>query len=265
MSLPPEAEPFTADGSGSAGRIGVLLSHGFTGSPASMRPWAEHLAAAGYSVRLPLLPGHGTRWQDANRTGWQDWYATVEQAYDELAGRCERVFACGLSMGGTLVTRLAEEKDERLAGLVLVNPSYATERFDAKLAPLISWAVRSRPAIGNDIKKPGVDEHGYDRTPVAAFASLQRFWKHVRRDLHRITAPVLMFRSREDHVVEPLSGRLLLAGATSTSVREVVLEESYHVATLDNDAERIFTGSVEFIEEHAPTALGEHQAGHDRP
>lgn len=262
MSLLPGAEPFTAD---SSSGVGVVVCHGFTGSPASMRPWAEHLAAAGYSVRLPLLPGHGTRWQDANRTGWQDWYATVERAYDELAGRCEQVFACGLSMGGTLVTRLAEEKGAGLAGLVLVNPSYATERFDAKFAPLISWAVRSRPAIGNDIKKPGVDEHGYDRTPVAAFASLQRLWKLVRRDLHRISAPTLMFRSREDHVVEPLSARLLHAGATGTSVREVVLTQSYHVATLDHDAERIFTGSVEFIEEHARPWLDDQQAGHDRP
>jgi carboxylesterase len=212
-----------------------------------MRPWAEHLAAAGYTVRLPLLPGHGTRWQDANRSTWQQWYAAVETAYDEVAARCTTVFAAGLSMGGTLVTRLAEQKGDAIAGLVLVNPSYGTERFDARFAPFISWAVRSRPAIGSDIKKAGVAEPSYDRTPVAAFVSLRKLWKVTLADLPKVTAPVLMFRSREDHVVEPLSAGLLREGATATTVRQVVLDDSYHVATLDNDAPVVFDSSVEFI------------------
>ncbi|MDP9116196.1 MAG: alpha/beta fold hydrolase [Actinomycetota bacterium] len=247
----PDTGPYAAD----AGPIGIVVSHGFTGSPASMRPWAEHLAAAGYSVRLPLLPGHGTSWQDTNRTKWTDWYGAVEAAYDELAARCTTVFGFGLSMGATLVTRLAEHKGNGIAGLVLVNPSLGTERFDAKLAPYFGWAVRSRPAIGGDIKKPGVQESAYDRTPVVAFASLTKLWRVTRADLPKLTAPVLLYRSREDHVVEALSGRLLRAGATNTTVREVVLENSYHVATLDNDAPQIFDGSVQFIRQLTATAV----------
>ncbi|RKS72772.1 carboxylesterase [Motilibacter peucedani] len=245
-SVLPGAEPFSADGDrdGVGDGIGFVLSHGFTGSPASMRPWAEHLAAEGFTVRVPRLPGHGTTWQDANSTTWQDWYAEVEAAYDEVAARCSTVVAGGLSMGGTLVTRLAERRP--LSGLVVVNPSYATERWDARLARWVSWAVRSRPAIGGDIKRPGGHEPTYDRTPVAAFASLQRLWTVTRRDFGLVRAPVLLFRSREDHVVEPLSAELLRAGATGTTVEEVVLEESYHVATLDNDAPLIFSRSVEF-------------------
>jgi carboxylesterase len=156
-------------------------------------------------------------------------------------------------MGGTLVTRLAEQKGTGVAGLVLVNPSYATERFDAKFAPFISWAVKSRPGIGGDIKKPGVVEPTVGRTPVVAFASLQRLWKVTRSDFARISAPILLYRSREDHVVEPLSARLLREGATSTTVREIVLEDSYHVATLDNDAPTIFAGSVDFFRSLAPS------------
>jgi carboxylesterase len=238
-----DAQPFSADG----GPVGVLVSHGFTGTPASMRPWAEHLAAAGFTVRLPLLPGHGSTWQDTNRTRWTDWYGAIERAHDELTARCQTVFACGLSMGATLVTRLAERRPDAVAGLILVNPSFGTERFDAKFAPYIGWAVKSRPAIGGDIKKPGVIEPAYDRTPVVAFASLQKLWRVTVADLPRVIAPVLMYRSREDHVVEPMSGRLLQQRATATTVREVVLENSYHVATLDNDAPLIFDGSVEFI------------------
>lgn len=247
MIVVPGAEPYAAD----RGPVGVVLSHGFTATPRSMRPWAEYLAAAGCTVRLPRLPGHGTTWQHANTTCWQDWYGEIRWAYDQLRERCETIFAAGLSMGGTLVTRLAEDEGNGLAGVILVNPSFATGRFDARFARYICWLIRSRPAFGSDIKAPHENTLGYDRTPVRAFASLQRLWRVTRADMHRITAPVLMFRSVEDHVVEPLSGELLRRGATSTTVCEVLLENSYHVATMDHDAPLIFEGSMAFIREHA--------------
>ncbi len=240
---PDDVAPFSADG----GRVGVVLSHGFTGTPASMRPWAQALADAGFSVRLPLLPGHDGSWRDINRTRWPQWYAAVEDAYFDLTERCDTVFACGLSMGGTLVTRLAQLHPEGVAGLVLVNPAFGTTRLDARLAPYIAWAVRSRPAIGGDIKKPGETEPAGDRTPVVAFASLYKLWRLTVPMLDRVQAPVLLYRSRVDHVVEPLSAELLKAGAVNTSVREVILEDSYHVATMDNDAPQIFAGSIEFL------------------
>jgi carboxylesterase len=239
----PDEQPFAHDG----GPVGVVLSHGFTGTPASMRPWADYLAAAGYTVRLPLLPGHGGTWQETNRTRWPHWYAAVEQAYDEVAARCEVVFAGGLSMGGALVTRLAEQKGNAIAGLVLVNPSLGSRKVSEKLAPYVSWLVRSRPSIGGDIKKPDVEEPANDRTPVVAGASLVKMWKVVTDDLDKVTAPIRMYRSIEDHVVDDLSSTLLKTGATSTSVEEILLENSYHVATLDNDAEQIFAGSVDFF------------------
>ena len=241
-----DTEPFAFDGDGADGRIGIVVSHGFTGTPASMRPWAQHLADAGYSVRLPLLPGHGGSWQDTNRTRWPQWYAEIEAAYTELRERCDVVVAVGLSMGGTLVTRLAEQHPD-IAGLVLVNPAFGTRRFDAKFAPYFARLIRSRPSIGGDIKKPGVAEPAGERTPVIAFASLLQLWKTTVADLDRLTSPVLMFRSREDHVVDDLSAELLHGGAVNTTIREVMLEDSYHVATLDNDAPQIFAGSVEFI------------------
>jgi carboxylesterase len=241
----PDEQPFAHD----AGSVGVVLSHGFTGTPASMRPWANHLAAAGYSVRLPRLPGHGGTWQETNKTRWPQWYGAIESAFDELAARCDIVFAGGLSMGGALVTRLAEQKGDALAGLVLVNPSFGSRKVAEKLAPYVSWLVRSRPSIGGDIKKPGVEEPANDRTPVVAGASLVKLWKVVTADFDRITAPVRMYRSIEDHVVDDLSGQLLRRGASSTSVEEILLDNSYHVATLDYDAEQIFSGSVEFFQQ----------------
>ena len=253
MGVLPGAEPFAADGS----EIGVVLSHGFTGSPQSLRPWAEHLAAAGLTVRLPRLPGHGTRWQDLNDTRWPDWYGELERAFDDLRGRCRQVFGMGLSMGGTLVIRLAEQRPAEVAGLVLVNPSLGTERKDVKFAlPLLHRVVPSLAVIGSDIRKPGVTELAYERTPLRAMHSLSRLWPPVVADLGLVTAPVLLYRSRVDHVVEPMSGRLLRDGASSTEVSEVILEDSYHVATLDHDAPTIFAGSLEFVRAHtsAPAA-----------
>jgi carboxylesterase len=161
----------------------------------------------------------------------------------------------GLSMGGTLVLRLAEQRAAEVAGLVLVNPSLATDRWDVKLAlPVLHRVVPSLKGIASDIKKPGSTEQAYDRTPLRALHSLSRLWALTRADLGRITAPILLYRSQTDHVVEPLSGRLLAAGCRPGTVDERILADSYHVATLDNDAPTIFAGSVAWIREHSRLA-----------
>lgn len=248
----PGAEPVELPG----GPVGALLSHGFTGTTQSMRPWAEHLAAAGLTVRAPRLPGHGTRWQDMNDTRFADWYGELERAFDELRGRCEAVFVMGLSMGGTLALRLAELRPREVAGVVVVNASLGTDRKDARLAPALSRVVPSFPGVAGDIKKAGVTELAYDRVPLKAFASLQAAWPVVAADLHRISCPVLVYRSRVDHVVPPISGETLMRGLAGGTVEERVLEDSYHVATLDNDAPAIFAGSLDFVRAHTPAAAG---------
>lgn len=247
MPVKPGCEAFSFEG----GEVGALMVHGFTGSPFSMRPWGEYLAANGLTVLGPRLPGHGTRWQEMNLTRWQDWYGEVERGFDKLRGACEQVFVMGLSMGGTLALRLAEERGDDLAGVVTVNPSLLTLRKDAKLLPVLSKVVPSVKAVGDDIKKEGITEHAYDRTPLRAAASLAKLWKVVSADLGKITQPLLTFRSANDHLVEPASGALLLSAVGSTDVREIVLENSYHVATLDLDADLIFSESLAFVRAHS--------------
>lgn len=239
-------EPFTHDGSA---EVGVLVCHGFTGSPVSMRPWADHLAEQGWSVRLPLLPGHGTHWRDANTTTWHQWYATVSTSFEELSKRCEKVFAVGLSMGATLVLRLAQQQ-ESLRGLVIVNPTVSMARRDGLLLPVAGRLLSNFPAIGNDIKKPGMSEGAYDRTPLKAARSLMDLQKTVRADLAKVTQPLLLLHSADDHVVPPVNSQIVYAGVGSADKREIVLTDSYHVATLDHDAEKIFTESVSFIRSH---------------
>jgi esterase/lipase len=247
------AEPFDLAG----GPVGVLLCHGFTGTPQSLRDWGQHLADAGFTVRCPLLPGHGTRWQDANASTEDDWYDELSRALDELVGRCSTVVLAGLSMGGTLALRLAERRPDDVAALVLVNPSLLTERRDAKLLPVLAKVTPAWAPIASDIKKPGSTELAYPRLPTRAALALRRLWAAVRADLGAVRAPLLVFRSVEDHVVEPASVRLLLAEVSSTDTTEVLLHESYHVATLDNDAPEVFARSVEWIRERVPAAATE--------
>ncbi len=230
------------------GDVGVLVIHGFTGSPASMRPWANYLVDKGYTVRLPRLPGHGTTWQDANRTTFDDWLAEVTAALQDLNDRCRAVVVCGQSMGGTLTLRLAQLHPAAMVGIVLVNPSVLTLRKDAKLLPALRHVLSSYPAIAGDIAKPGVVEPGYSRLPVKAMYSLSQAWPVVRAALPQVTTPVLLLHSRIDHTVEPVNSTIVRDEISSTDVTDIVLERSYHVATLDYDAELIFRSSVEFID-----------------
>lgn len=242
----PGAEPFAADG----GPVGVLLSHGFTGSPASMTPWGRQLADLGHTVRVPRLPGHGTTWQDMNRTRWDDWYGELDRTLTELRTVCDRVVVAGLSMGGCLALRLAEQRPSDVDAVVLVNPAVHLDRFDLKLVPFLQWIVPSMPGIGNDIKKPGQDEIGYDKTPLKALASQLTMWKDVRSGLAAVTQPLLLFRSTDDHVVDATSAAIILDGVSSTVAELVTLQDSFHVATLDNDAPLIFDRTAAFIAEH---------------
>jgi carboxylesterase len=101
--------------------------------------------------------------------------------------------------------------------------------------------------VVNDIKKPGQDEHGYPRLPLKGLAAVTAMWKVVVPDLKRVTQPVLYFRSGADHVIDPSSSPTVLRGVGSVDVEERMLDNSYHVATLDHDADRIFTESAEFV------------------
>ncbi|WP_121252502.1 alpha/beta hydrolase [Nocardioides ferulae] len=228
-------------------RIGVLLSHGFTGSPASMKPWGEHLGSLGYGVEVPRLPGHGTTWQEMNRTTWADWYGEVARAFDKLCLDHDAVVVGGLSMGGALALQLAADHPDRVAGVMVVNPALATKRRDVKLLPVLKLLLPSMPGISNDIKLAGADEHAYARTPLRAAHSMFSAWPALVASLPRITAPLLYFRSTVDKVVDELTEPLVTGGVSSSEVTVRRLENSYHVATIDNDAPQIFAESAEFV------------------
>ncbi|WP_040161772.1 alpha/beta hydrolase [Nigerium massiliense] len=246
MALKDSAQPFHQPGDDT----GVLFLHGFTGSPHAMRAWAERTAEAGHTVAVPRLPGHGTTWQELARTDWIDWYATAEREFLTLTRSCARVFVAALSMGGALALRLAERHPDLISGLLLVNPALTSANRLLPLAGPLHHVMKSQPAIANDIAKPGISEKAYERTPVRAGHQLNLLWNDVRPYLDLVTAPILLFRSAIDHVVPPSSAELIRRQTSSMEIDEVTLLNSFHVATLDWDADLIAERSLDFIAGH---------------
>ncbi|HIW61193.1 MAG TPA: alpha/beta fold hydrolase [Candidatus Stackebrandtia excrementipullorum] len=247
MAVLDGAEAFHLD-AGPDSPATIVACHGFTGTPASVRPWAEHMHKAGYTTIGPRLPGHGTRWQDMALTRWPDWYGELEKAFETALDIGKPVFAFGHSMGGTLVLRLAQKRGTDLAGIVVCNPSLFDPRFTVNyLVPVIHPVVRSVPGIGSDIAQPGIFETSYPRVPLGALNSLRQLWRTVRSDLGRVTLPIRVFHSAVDHVVDPRNTQMLLAEIKSEDVADHVLPRSYHVATLDYDAQLLFEGSESFV------------------
>ena len=262
MAHRPGTEPYRHDG----GPVGVLLCHGFTGSPASLRPWAEYLAAAGLSVELPRLPGHGSHWRDLAVTRWPDWYAEDERAFRRLSARCATVVVAGLSMGGTLATHLAAQVGGGpggVHGLVLVNPSFRSDNRALRLLPVVQHVVPRIKGIANDIALEGAEEIAYDHVPLRALSSLTALWRTVEPELPSITQPVLAFRSAQDRVVEASSLDLFRSRVTSADVEVRTLHRSRHVATLDHDAELIHEQSLAFTLRVAGARAGLHPVGND--
>jgi carboxylesterase len=256
VSVRPGAEPYAYDGDD----VGILLCHGFTSNPASLRPWAEAVAAAGHTVRLPRLPGHGTTWREMGRTTWADWYGELDAAFAELRARSRVVVVGGLSMGGGLALRLAQQHPADggagVDGLVLVNVAVRVDDPRLKALPVVRWLVPWLPPVGNDIKKPGVTEDAYDKIPPHAVHSMLAGYRTVVADLPAVKQPVLLFRSPQDHVVPATSSAQVLDRISSTDAEEVLLEDSFHVATLDNDAPMIFERTLSFVDRIASSAPG---------
>ena len=252
VSVLPGAEPFrhdapggTAGGAGT-GRVAVLLCHGFTGSPQSVRPWAHDLAGAGLTVRSPLLPGHGTTWQDLAGHRWAEWVAAVEDELADLRAGGAAVVVGGLSMGGALALRLAADHPGDVAGLVLVNPAVRLTDPRLRALPLLRLLTASVAGVGGDVRD-GTAELAYDRVPLTPLASSLRGYRDLRRDLHRVTAPLVLLRSAVDHVVPAASSAAVLAGVSSADVRTEVLQDSWHVATLDHDAPAITAATLDLV------------------
>ncbi|CAN5557143.1 alpha/beta fold hydrolase [soil metagenome] len=235
------AEPFHADGDDR----GVLVVHGFTGNPQSMRPVADALAAEGFTVDLPLLPGHGTAVEDMIETSFPDWLGQAERAYEALAASCRTVAVVGLSMGGALTAWLASDHPE-IAGVACINAVVTPpEGMREGVEQMLAAGEVVMAGIGSDIAKEGAVESAYAATPLKPILSLFEAAAEVETRLNRISCPVLVVTSPQDHVVDPVNSDVL-AGAVSGPVERVTAPDSYHVVTLDHDGPAVVEAITTF-------------------
>ncbi len=239
--LIPGAEPWFHEG----GPVGVLVLHGFTGNPGSMRGMAEALATAGFTVDLPLLPGHGTTVEDLIETGFDDWSGHAEARYLALLDRCEQVVVVGLSMGGALTAWLGSEHPE-IAGLVCINAVVSVpEGMRAAVAEVLASGADRFEGIGSDIADPDVQESAYAETPLAPLLTLFDASDQLGDRISRITSPMLIVTSTQDHVVPPENSDIL-ARDVSGPVERLTAERSYHVVTMDYDKDIVIQATVDF-------------------
>jgi carboxylesterase len=234
-----------------AGPVGALFCHGFTSSPQNMRLLGEYLAARGIAVRAPLLPGHGTTWQDLNTRTADDWFGSIETTFHEMAAEHDEVFLVALSFGAALALDLAARYPDRIAGLVTLAGFVATKDPRRFLSPIIRRLVKSLPGAGNDIADPELREIVYDRLPTTAAYFLLKQLKRARLGLPAVTAPILVMHGRGDHTVPPFNAEVIHDSVGSTDKELVWLDRSYHVITLDHDRAEVNDRTHRFIVEHS--------------
>lgn len=233
------------------GPVGALFCHGFTSSPQNMRLLAEYLASRGIAVRAPLLPGHGTTWQDLNTKKPEDWVGAIEDAFHALADESEEVFLVGLSFGAALALDLAARHPGEVTGIVTLAGFVATKDPRRFLTPVIRRLVPSLPGVGNDIADPELKEIVYDRFPTSAAHFMLKQVKRARLGLPAVTAPILVMHGRHDSTVPPFNANVIHETVASTDKDIVWLERSNHVITLDHDRDEVFERTYRFIAEHS--------------
>ncbi len=228
--LHPLMDPIRIDRDGPEG---VVLLHGWTGSPAHLRMLASALADAGHTVRAPLLPGHGTDPADMLATSWRDWVGAAVEAAMEVAASGARLHIAGLSMGGVIGLLIAP-----VLGAATLTTINAPMKVYDRLAPY-SWLIRGSRRMRPDEPRSAPDDEAaafhlqYDRSPLGAAADLFDLVRAARANLGRVTCPTLVIQSRADETVRPDSAVIIHDGISSASKRIVWLRHARHVALVD--------------------------------
>lgn len=237
---------------------GLLLIHGFTGSPANMRPLAEALAAdAPYTIEGILLPGHGTQMRDMRtHGGYVPWRKAVFDAFDALAAHCAQVSVVGHSMGGVLALLLAEER--QVHSVVSIAAPMRLKNRAAVLSPVLGWAVPYLPGTGKQRTEDYLSEYdlGYPGTPVCRVGDLLRLMREARRGLDKIHCPLLIVQPRKDETVQPESADILYRGASAAPKSLLWLERSSHQCVIGPDREALFTACKAFLKKYATGQVG---------
>lgn len=252
MGVLPGAGTFYFEGSD----VGCLLIHGFTGTPQNIRPLGDFLARRGLTVLAPRLAGHGTSVDEFETTGPDDWIATVNTGLDQLKQSCTSIFVIGISMGGTLALHLGATRGGDLAGVGVINapvgdlPEFEAAANNPQVPARLPapWATDAR-MISKDLATVGIT---YGEIPKVCLQKAVVFFKETEGVLGQVRLPTMLFYSRDDAVVPPITGQRVLERLSVSPDRQLIeLLESAHEATLDFDLERIGLEWLSFVRKHS--------------
>ena len=249
------------------GRTGFLLIHGLGGTPVELRYVAQGLARAGHTVLCCQLGGHCSSIEELRASTWQQWYKSVEAAHDRLKQHCDIVVAGGLSMGGILALHLAQNRPSEVHGLALYAPTlkldgWSMPWYSALLRlvrpKIIYWEFdlpehepygikdeRLRAFVVNSMLSGDSSEAGVFSTPLRCFANFNELVSVVKKKLGSITAPALIMHPRDDDIAS-LDNALYLQRKLGGLVDVVVMEDSYHIITLDRQRHLVVERSLTF-------------------
>ena len=240
-----DPSPFFLEG----GPAGVLLIHGFTGSPPEMRLVGDYLHQRGLTVSGPRLPGHGTTLEDLNLRTWQEWTGHVESTLSDLRRRCRTVFVGGLSMGALLALYLAGHHPG-LAGVIAYAPATIPADRRSRLAPVLKYVIGRVPKGEDDLTDPQARQRvwSYEAWPAAGAHELMKLVNEVKRLLPGVTCPALVIYSTADRSIHPNSAPYTYARLGSTDKELVTLHNSGHVITVDSEWEFVAHKTYQFIQ-----------------
>jgi carboxylesterase len=244
MDYDADPKPFYLQGSS----VGILLLHGFTSTPQSVAYVGHKIHnITGVTLSAPLLAGHGETPLALAQTGYKDWLASAECALEVLSESCDTIIIAGLSLGGTIALNLAIRFPELVDSVVSINGStgiYQPDQVDILFADQPKDFQRG---IGSDIKHPDRHEICYDKIPVSTMRERFLLTCATGLMLPNLKQPILIFQSRNDHVVAPENGLRIARNVGSSKVTMQWLENSFHVATLDHDRDLIIKTVIQFI------------------
>lgn len=245
MEIMKGAEPYSFNGNKD---IGLLLIHGFTGTTSSLKVIADYFSKYSYHIELPRLTGHGTSPEDLNNVSYNDWISDVENAFFKLKKRASYIFPVGLSMGGVLALILAERYSE-IKGIVLINHACVFKDIRLWFVPILKHFMKFAKGVAGDVKNPEVKEIAYDKTHVWGVHELLKLIRVMKKDLKKVTQPILILKSKDDHVIPRESVSYVYERIQSVKKRVEWLTNSYHVATIDYDKDIIIEKIENFIKE----------------
>jgi carboxylesterase len=249
--MPTDLEPseFALTG----GAIGVMLIHGFPGSPVEMRLIGNYLHSGDLTVLGPLLPGHGTSPEDLNRRIFPEWVKHVERALYRLQDMCELVFVAGLSLGSLLTLKLAIGHE--LPGIVAIAPPFGINGWRRRLLPLFKHFVPEISRPKDYYADPQAESRlwCYDTLPTKAADQVLKLMDEVSKSLSQVSAPILIIYSTGDPLAHSEGSLFLYDSVGSTDKELIQLRESGHAITVDKEWEIAAECIYKFIIDHSET------------